>query len=147
MVFIDDVSIDIAPEVLILRPPTLFAGIGCNRNTRMEEIKDFLERVFEQFHLACGSLNGIASIKLKADESGLLALADSMDLPLYFFDKDELNQVKEIKNPSAMVEKHVGVRSVCEAAAILAAQRGNLVVPKQTTPNVTVAVARIASMS
>jgi cobalt-precorrin 5A hydrolase len=146
-VFIDDVRVDLPPDVLILRPPTLFAGIGCNRNTRMEEIKDLFERVFEQFHLARGSLNGIASIKLKADEPGLLALADSLDLPLYFYDKEELNQVKEIKNPSAMVEKHVGVKSVCEAAAILAAQRGTLVVPKQTTPDVTVAVARIAFMS
>lgn len=146
-VFIDDVIVDLPTDVLILRPPTLIAGIGCNRRTRMEEIKDLLESVLEQFHLAHGSLHGIASIKLKADEPGLLALGDSLSLPLYFYDKEELYQVKEIKNPSAMVEKHVGVKSVCEAAAILATQRGTLVVPKQTSRNATVAVARIAFMS
>jgi cobalt-precorrin 5A hydrolase len=143
--FIDDVSVDFAPStlILILRPRTLIAGIGCNRNTPMEEMKNLLEQVLEQYHLASGSLKGIASIRLKADEIGLLALADSMGLPLYFFGKEDLNQVEEIKNPSSLVEKHVGVKSVCEAAAIRAAQNGSLVVPKQTTRNVTVAIARI----
>jgi cobalt-precorrin 5A hydrolase len=89
----------------------------------------------------------LASINLKADEPGLLALAEALGLPLYFYAKEELNQVKDIKNPSSMVEKHIGVKSVCEAAAILAAQSGTLVAPKQTTPNVTVAIARKASIS
>jgi cobalt-precorrin 5A hydrolase len=40
-----------------------------------------------------------------------------------------------------MVEKHIGVKSVCEAAALLATYRGRLLVPKQKTANVTVAVA------
>jgi cobalt-precorrin 5A hydrolase len=43
-----------------------------------------------------------------------------------------------------MVEKHLGVKSVCEAAAILASNQGTLIVPKHTTPNVTVAIARIS---
>jgi cobalt-precorrin 5A hydrolase len=43
-VFIDDVTIDLPPEVLVLRPPTLIAGMGCNRNTPMEELKHLLER-------------------------------------------------------------------------------------------------------
>jgi cobalt-precorrin 5A hydrolase len=113
----------------------------------MQEMKELLERVFEQFHLSRHSLAGLASIRLKADEFGLLALADKLDLPLKFYDREELNQVKTIENPSLMVEKHVGVKSVCEAAAILAAQNGTLVVPKQTTRNVTLAVARIACSS
>jgi cobalt-precorrin 5A hydrolase len=113
----------------------------------MQEIKGHLESVFEQFLLSLDSLKGIASIGLKADEAGLLELAKSMGRPLYFYEKEELNKVKEIQNPSAMVEKHVGVKSVCEAAAIIGAQNGTLVVPKQTTRNVTIAVARTAFTS
>jgi cobalt-precorrin 5A hydrolase len=146
-VFIDDVTIDLPPEVLVLRPPTLIAGMGCNRNTPMEELKHLLETVLAQFHLSGESLCALASINLKADEPGLLALAEALGLPLYFYAKEELNQVKDIKNPSSMVEKHIGVKSVCEAAAILAAQSGTLVAPKQTTSNVTVAIARKASIS
>ena len=143
-VFIDDIQADLPPQTLVLRPPTLMAGIGCNRNTAMQEMIELLERVFVQFHLSRHSLIGLASIQLKADETGLLALADELDLPLKFYDREELNQVKTVENPSLMVEKHVGVKSVCEAAAIIAAQNGTLVVPKQTTRNVTLAVARIA---
>ena len=141
-VFIDDVTVDLPPEVLVLRPPTLIAGMGCNRNTSVEEMKHLLETALLQFHLSGESLCGLASINLKADEPGLLALSETLGLPLHFYTKEELNQVNDIENPSSMVEKHIGVKSVCEAAAILAAQNGTLVVPKQTTRNVTVAIAR-----
>jgi cobalt-precorrin 5A hydrolase len=146
-VFIDDKQVELPAQALALRPRTLTVGIGCNRGTAMEEIKALLERVLEQNHLSRHSLTGLASIRLKADEAGLLALAENLALPLSFYDRQELNQVETIKNPSFTVEKHVGVKSVCEAAAILAAQNGPLVVPKQTTRNATIAVARIASMS
>jgi cobalt-precorrin 5A hydrolase len=146
-VFIDDVLIELPPETLVLRSPTLMVGIGCNRDTAMQEMHELLERVFEQFSLSLNSLAGIASIRLKADETGLLALAKNLDRPLLFYDREELNQVKTIENPSLTVEKHIGVKSVCEAAAILAAHNGTLVVPKQTTRNVTVAIARLAFIS
>jgi cobalt-precorrin 5A hydrolase len=146
-VFIDDVTVELPPEVLILRPPTLIAGMGCNRKTPMAEMRHFLETVLTQFRLSSTSLCGLASISLKADEPGLLALAEALGLPLHFYAREELNQVKDIKNPSSMVEKHIGVKSVCEAAAILAAQNGTLVAPKQTTRNVTVAIARKAFIS
>jgi cobalt-precorrin 5A hydrolase len=147
LVYIDDAVVDLPEGALILRPPTLIAGMGCNRNTSVEEMLNLLETVLDNYQLSRASLAGIASINLKADEPGLLALAHGLDLPLYFYDKQELNQVTEIQNPSAMVEKHIGVKSVCEAAAILSARHGTLVVPKQTTRNVTVAIARITFIS
>jgi cobalt-precorrin 5A hydrolase len=82
------------------------------------------------------------SIDLKSDEAGLLELAKSLDVPIEFFSKEQLNCIKTIQNPSILVEKHVGVKSVCEAAAILGSNQGRLVVPKQNTRNVTVAIAR-----
>ena len=142
-VYIDDVRFDLPPQVLVLRPASLVAGIGCNRNTGAQEIKSLLDDVLDANHLVASSLKCLASIEVKADEDGLIGLADQLDRPLIFFTRRELNQIKTIKNPSAVVEKHVGVKSVCEAAAILAARNGTLIVPKQTTRNVTVAIARI----
>jgi cobalt-precorrin 5A hydrolase len=146
-IYVDDIVIDLHPEVLILRPASLVAGIGCNRNTPMDEIQTLLKEVLANHQLAVASLASLASIDVKADESGLLNLAENLKLPLEFYDRKKLNQVKEIKNPSAVVEKHVGVKSVCEAAAILTARGGALIVPKQSTKNVTVAIARINFMS
>jgi cobalt-precorrin 5A hydrolase len=102
-----------------------------------------LQSVLERYHLASASLKSIASIDMKADEGGLIELAKYLGLPLSLYSREELEKVRHIKNPSPVVEKHIGVKSVCEAAAILAAGNGNLIVPKQSTKNVTVAVARI----
>lgn len=146
-VFIDDLNVELPAAVLILRPASLIAGIGCNRNTGASEISAHLQDVLAKNKLAPASLKGIASIDLKADETGLILAADNLKLPLTFFSKQDLNQVKNIKNPSKIVEKHVGVKSVCEAAAILATRNGTLIVPKQSTPNVTVAIARTSCLS
>jgi cobalt-precorrin 5A hydrolase len=77
----------------------------------------------------------------------MLSLAEHLKLPLIFHNRQELNQVTAIENPSTVVEKHVGVKSVCEASAILTARGGTLIVPKQSTKNVTVAIARINFLS
>lgn len=143
-VFIDDSVADLPQNTLILRPRTLAAGIGCNRNTPKEEMQSLLQQVLQDFGLAEKSLAAIASISIKRDEAGLLELSRDLALPLQFFDKEALKQANGIQRPSAVVEKHTGVQSVCEAAAILSTKQGNLIVPKHSTPNVTVAIARTA---
>jgi cobalt-precorrin 5A hydrolase len=146
-IYISDVHIDLPAHVLVLRPVGLAAGIGCNRNTGMAEIRAHLKDVLTAHRLALSSLKCLATIDLKADEGGLIELAEDLGLALAFFSRAELNQVEQIKNPSQVVEKHVGVKSVCEAAAILAAGNGTLVVPKKSTRNVTVAIARTGFLS
>ena len=146
-VWIGDTVCDLPPDTLVLRPPSLVAGIGCNRHTPRDEIRDLLLQTLEQFALAPNSLTSIASIDIKSDEQGILELAEDMDLSLIFFSKEELDRVDDVPTPSTMVAKHVGVPSVCEAAAILASRNGPLIVPKHHTKNVTVAIARTAFMS
>ena len=146
-VFIDDIQVDLPSHVLVLRPATLVAGIGCNRNTDSEEILWLLEEVLTRHRLSPKSLTAMATASIKKDEAGLLAAAETYGLPIRFYEKDQLNRVENIKTPSEMAEKHIGVKSVCEAAALLGTSGGKLIVPKQKTPNVTVAIARIACTS
>ncbi|MBF0234879.1 MAG: cobalt-precorrin 5A hydrolase [Desulfamplus sp.] len=130
-------------ETLILRPASLMAGMGCNKGTTVEELLEFLTTAFEENNLCLNSLAGIATTSVKQDETGLLELAQRLGKPILFYDKAALNSVETIENPSDMVEKHLGVKSVCEAASILAAHNGNLIVPKIKRGNATLAVARI----
>ncbi len=146
-VVVDDIRIDLPPEVLILRPASLFVGLGCNRGTPAGEIRELLDAVLADHALAPLSLAGFASVDIKADEAGIIEMADEFGLSLVFFTRAQLAQVTGIRNPSATVEKHIGIPSVCEAAALLAAGSGKLIVPKQTTRNVTVAVARRSFIS
>ncbi|MCP3944792.1 MAG: cobalt-precorrin 5A hydrolase [Desulfobacteraceae bacterium] len=134
-------TIKVPRETLILRPRILSVGIGCNRNTSMEMIHDFLKLVLRGEGLSLNAVFTLASTEVKNDEPGLLNLADRLNLPLKFYDKNQLNSVDTIETPSKMVEKHLGVKSVCEAAAILAAGRGRLIVPKKKNRDVTLAVA------
>ena len=141
-IYVGDKQADLPAGVLVLRPASLVAGIGCNRNTPMDEIKRLLDEVLKNNYLAVSSLSRIATVDLKADEPGLLELAKTLSLPIDFFSREKLGQVQDIQTPSTLVENHIGVKSVCEAAAILASQMGSLIVPKHKTPNVTVAIAR-----
>jgi len=141
-VFIDDILMELPSTVLLLRPKTLTAGIGCNRMTPVNEIRALLFKVMEESGLSPNSLKQLGTIDLKADEAGITTLAEQLKLPVKYYTKNDLTKVDNIKSPSLMVEKHVGVKSVCEAAAILAANKGKLIVPKQKTKNVTVAIAR-----
>lgn len=146
-VYADDRCAPLPEHVLRLRPPSLAAGIGCNRDTAAEEIAALLKAALAEGGVSERSLWKIASIDLKRDEPGLLALARTLGVPLHFYSAESLNQVRHVPNPSAMAAKHVGVHSVCEAAAILAAQQGHLIVAKRKSANATVAIARRASLS
>jgi cobalt-precorrin 5A hydrolase len=130
----------VSRETLILRPRILSVGIGCNRGTSCDTIQQLLLFVLKKEGLSVNCIQQFATTNVKEDEKGLLMLSREMNIPLVFYDKNELNSVTTIENPSKMAEKHLGVKSVCEAAAILASN-GKLIVPKKKNKDVTIAVA------
>jgi cobalt-precorrin 5A hydrolase len=131
---------------LELRPRNLVVGIGCNRGTTIGEILELLRNVFQKEGLSFLSIRNLASIDLKKDESGLLEVGKLLKRPISFYSKESIETVA-VANPSPAVETHVGVQSVCEATALLSTENGTLVVPKQKTANVTLAVAKVSSPS
>ncbi len=134
---------NVSRETLILRPKILSVGIGCNRGTSYTIINNFLKDTFKDAGLSLKSIGKLSTTEIKDDEEGLLTLSEQMKIPMSFYDKDKLNSVKSIETPSKMVEKHLGVKSVCEAAAILSANHGKLILPKKKNKDVTIAVAII----
>lgn len=140
-VFCDWRTTPVSRETLVLRPRVLAVGIGCNRHTPLDTIADFYTTVLTNAGISRHSVYLLATTDIKKDEPGILALANALDLPIRFYDNARLSSVKTIQNPSKMVKKHIGVHSVCEAAAILAAHNGPLILPKQKNGDVTLAVA------
>lgn len=141
-VIIDDQVHD-DKTAFFLRPSSLSVGIGCNRGTGESEITALLTEVFHRMNLSVHAIKQIATIDIKKDEQGILAAARFLNVRVLFFESQVLDKVKTVKNRSKTVEKHTGAKSVCEAAAILSAGNGQLIVEKQKTKNVTLAVARI----
>lgn len=125
---------------LVLHPPVLVAGVGCNRGTRAREILDLITRTFSAHSLAVPSIRCLATIEEKGEEEGLLKAARVLDVDLVFLPSSELRAIA-VPNPSETVMKHMGVESICEAAALLKAGAKELLVQKTKSRNATLAVA------
>ncbi len=138
---------DLPENVLVLRPRMLVAGMGCRRGVGRQELEDHLRQVFHARGFSVNSLSKIVSVDLKSDEPGLLELAQTLNIPIAFYTKDELDQVKTVPNPSSLVNKHIGVKSVCEAAAMLATGSTCLLTPKTASRTVTLALAETSFIS
>lgn len=109
-------------------PKVLWLGIGCERGTSRELIETAIDETCQTYHFATVAIAGIASINLKADETGIIEVCQRRNLVFKTYDASQLNQV-EVPTPSKAVQQEVGTPSVAEAAAILAGE--NLLVPKQ----------------
>lgn len=126
-------------------PRVLWIGIGCERGTEKALIAQAITETLAKYHLNKNAIAGVATIALKADEVGLLALVEEENYPLQTYSPQNLNAIA-VPNPSSVVAQEVGTASVAEAAALKAAASETLIVPKQIFKSeqgaVTVAVAR-----
>ncbi|MDZ7641934.1 MAG: cobalamin biosynthesis protein [Desulfurivibrio sp.] len=76
----------------IFHPRQLVVGIGCNRGTPAAELAAALDELLAEQRLAHKAIRNLATIDLKRDEPGLLALAEQHGWPLTFYAAGQLNQ-------------------------------------------------------
>ncbi|MCJ2166163.1 MULTISPECIES: cobalamin biosynthesis protein [unclassified Pseudodesulfovibrio] len=126
---------------LALFPRVLHMGIGCRLNVTEEEILDHVHEVFERKNLALKSIASLGSVEAKRHEAGLLAAAEKFGVEPVFYSTAQLASI-DAPTPSDRVQRHMGVPSVAEASAMLAAHGGELIVAKEKTATVTLAVTR-----
>ena len=101
-------------------PPTALAlGLGCDRGTPLATLQQALQAALVQAGARASQVAAAASITLKADEVGLLALAAEQGWNLAFYTPAQLAEV-QVPNPSETVRQFTGTPSVSEAAALLA---------------------------
>ncbi len=103
------------------------------------QIKEEIDEAFAN-HGILPCSHRYCTIDVKADEPFVKLLQEDYKAEVVFFTADELAMI-EVPNPSTTVMKHVGTPSVCEAAAILGSNHGQLVVPKIKGKNWTAALA------
>ncbi len=142
------------PQV-VYRPPTLVAGMGCRRGVDAGHLRELLDNTLAERGLARRSLAKIATIDIKADEPGIIALAESLGVPLEIYAAAELNAVASqpiasVSDDAALLRPTpsaasdlLGVFGVSEPAAMLAAGADGLVAPRTKSDRATVAVARV----
>ena len=131
---------------LVYRPPSLVVGVGASRGVPADEVRDLIDDALRTAGLAPESVRAVATVDVKADEVGILAVARERGWPLLTYPAADLAGVP-VPHPSETVRAAVGTPSVAEAAALLAARQAGrdaeLVVAKRVAPHATVAVARL----
>lgn len=130
-------------NLLILRPHNLVLGVGCNRGTSADEIEEVIAAQLKRIFVSLKSVCCIASAAAKRDEAGLLEYAGRYNIPLRFFDSEELNSVACPSPPSEHARAAIGAIGVAEPAALLASGATRLMLKKVKSGNVTLAVAEI----
>jgi cobalamin biosynthesis protein CbiG len=135
-------------NALYMRPGNLFVGVGCNRGTSGEEVKEVVTSLFERENLSVCSIKGIATVDLKKDEPGLIDFARDNGMNIEFFSSDELNDASSAYNikESGTVKAATGAVAVAEPAAVLSAKKASgkctIIMPKEKRGNVTLAIAK-----
>ncbi|MBP3843658.1 MAG: precorrin-4 C(11)-methyltransferase [Prevotella sp.] len=128
--------------VLELHFVPMIAALGfglANHPDDYEYIYDEIDETMSQIGvLPC--YKRYCTIDVKEDEEFCAMLVDEYGEELEFYTAEQLAKV-QVPNPSETVRKHVGTPSVCEAAAILGANNGKLIVPKVKGRNWTAALA------
>lgn len=132
---------------LILHPPVLALGVGCERNLASQKLIDHALAVLQNAGLSPLSVACVVSLDLKADERAVHALADRLNVPARFFSPAKLEaQAHRLQNPSEIVYRETGCHGVAEGAALAAAgPLSELIVPKNKSSQSTVAVAKSPS--
>lgn len=137
---INDVAI--LRKSVIYRPKSLVIGIGLHWDTTKEEIFNGIRNILDKNGLSFDSIKCVSSIKKNIRIKGLDEFSNDYDIPLFLFDKDQLDRIS-VPNPSDIVKKFEGIVSVSEASSLLCS-KGTLFIPKQKfPPNLTIAVSRV----
>lgn len=132
-------------DILRLVPPVIILGIGCRKGTPAGQIQAAIHQLLKEQNLHPLSIAAVATIDLKKEEPGLLAAAETLQIPVICYSSEELAAVPGDFTESAFVKQITGVGNVCERAALKAARErgGYLVCHKTVYDGVTVAAARI----
>ena len=111
-------------------PPTLWLGIGCERNTNKNFIQESLNQLLDENDISELSIAGIATVDLKKDEQAILDIAQENQWPIKFITAKKL-LTEKVPNPSQAVFDEIGSYSVAEASCLNAAgQDAKLLVEK-----------------
>jgi cobalt-precorrin 5A hydrolase len=128
--------------------PIYTLGMGCERDCPNEYLVEIRDECLAKAGLTLSDIHSVNSIDIKADETGLIWLADIMQRPFDTWQKHELAKVEhQLSTKSDYIFKTVGVYGVAESAALAGASHATcdvaeLILPKHKNAKATCAIAR-----
>jgi len=116
-------------------------GLGARAGVPEAELAAAIDTALRAAGLAAAEIAGLATLDRRAAEAGVRAVAERFGWPVLAFGAARLAEV-DVPNPAGAVAGATGTPSVAEAAALLAAEPGAvLILSKRVFPRSTVAIA------
>ncbi|MFE4603870.1 cobalamin biosynthesis protein [Kitasatospora indigofera] len=127
-------------------PPArvLVVGVGAGRAAGEQEVGALVLTALAEAGLSPQAVARISTLESRTEHPAIRRAARMLGVPVVGHSAAELAAVR-VPHPSRTAELAVGTPSVAEAAALLDAPGGELVVPKRKSAAATVAVARRAA--
>lgn len=133
----------LARRTLVLRPREIVAGIGCGKGVAKADIKKALHHAFRKAGLSTLSIRNIATIDIKKNERGLVALARELGITIESYGASKLQGVRYPSRPSRVVTEATGAGAVAEPAALISSGAKRVCLKKTKKGRVTIAAAYI----
>lgn len=139
--------------LLWLNPRCLCVGAGCRKGKTFEELRDFLKKTLKAFYDAAGidkseeelleNVCSVSSINLKKQETGLMTLAQYLNVPFLTYSASELEKASAVDSAgnivqfseSQFVKETAGISNVCERSAVLGAGNDCILLAKKVSEN------------
>lgn len=128
-------------ETVHVVPPAVVLGMGCRKEKEPEAVCQMAAKCLEKSDIYQAAGACLASIDIKKEEPGFLALSEKWKIPFLTYSGEELRKVPGDFTNSSFVKQITGVDNVCERSAVLASGHGTLIEKKQAADGVTAAVA------
>lgn len=131
-------------NIIYMVPRVISLGAGCRKGFSPEIFEENVLKFLDSVNVDISSLKSINSIDAKRDEPAFISFAESYGIGERYFTASEINGIYGSRtdlSSSEWVKKNMNVPGVCEAAAVLGANGGRLIVKKTVFPGMTLALA------
>ena len=120
----------------------IIIGIGCRKDVSPGEVKEAICAALKEKNITMEKVRLAATVDFKRGESGLINACSELGLPLVFIQRESIESFKGVISSSEVVKRRIGLEGVCEPCALLAGRKTKLILKKQISGRVTVAIAR-----
>ncbi len=128
-------------DITKLCPKNIILGIGCKKDTKVEDILEAIESSMNKYNLDMKAVKHIATVDVKENEAGLIKAAEFLGLELKIISREEIKKVEHLFEGSDFVEQNIGVRAVSEPVALLSSsQNGKFIVMKSKHNGITISI-------
>lgn len=113
-------------------------GIGAHRKVDRERVIEAITSALQEAGISLEKVAFLATAELKRDEAGILEAAEHFNKPLIYVSHEVINSMKPV---TASRAERLGLVGVCEPAALAVSLKRQIVLPKKSYGDVTIAIA------